>query len=331
MTIARKQQIDSAVTPYYHITARCVRRSYLCGFDSKTGKSYNHRKGWITERLSLLDQCFCISVCSYAVMDNHYHIVLHIDQQFADQLSDAEVLSRKHKLYPLTPLEQLYMDGAQLSQSSQEEVVGCISLWRERLTNVSWFMRCLNECIARKANREDDCKGRFWESRFKSQALLDLKALLLCMAYVDLNPVRAGVSSSLRKSDYTSIQQRITGQRSMATHRECKPTLVPFDNTNNNSKRHSIPFTLEDYLSYVESVGSAPRSDKKSGSCFLKESSLPVKQEKFKLLQGFESAFGWVIGTAESLRQLSVKMNLQWIKGVNALEYLSGPMIPVQT
>ena len=70
-------------------------------------------------------------------------------------------------------------------------------------------MKDLNQYIAVKANKEDGCVGKFWESRYKSQALLDERALLACMVYVDLNPIRAGIASSLEQSHYTSIQKRV--------------------------------------------------------------------------------------------------------------------------
>jgi len=70
-------------------------------------------------------------------------------------------------------------------------------------------MQLLNQYIARQANIEDKVTGCFWESRFKSQALLDERALLTCMAYVDLNPIRAAMAKTPENSDYTSIQERI--------------------------------------------------------------------------------------------------------------------------
>jgi len=77
------------------------------------------------------------------------------------------------------------------------------------LKDLSWYMRCLNEKVARMANAEDACTGRFWEGRFKSQALLDEAAVVSCMAYVDLNPIRAGICESLETSAFTSIQERL--------------------------------------------------------------------------------------------------------------------------
>jgi hypothetical protein len=128
-----------------------------------------------------------------------------------------------------------------------------LATWRERLANLSWFMRCLNEPIARLANAEDHCTGRFWEGRFKSQALLDVRALLACMAYVDLNPIRAAMANTPEESDFTSVQERL--------RRPEDSILRPF--TEQSDEDAGIPITLRDYLELVDWGGREIKHNKR--------------------------------------------------------------------
>jgi REP element-mobilizing transposase RayT len=189
---------------------RCVRRAFLCGDDYETGENFDHRKQWLVSRLRFLSYVYAIDICAYAVMSNHYHVILHVDKTCAESWSLDEVVERWLQLYKGDKLIQKWIAfRSEMSKAELQKAEEIIEQWRERLTSISWFMRGVNETIARMANEEDNCKGRFWEGRFKSQSLLDEQALLTCMAYVDLNPVRAGIANDLIDSDFTSIQQRI--------------------------------------------------------------------------------------------------------------------------
>ena len=78
------------------------------------------------------------------------------------------------------------------------------------LSNVSWFMKGLSEPIAKRGNRGEDVKGHFWETRSRVQPLLDPTAIAASMAYVDLNPIRAGIAATPESSDLTSVQERVS-------------------------------------------------------------------------------------------------------------------------
>ena len=201
MAVARSTQVHLDSTPYYHCVSRCVRRAFLCGEDPVTGKNFDHRKGWLEARLLRLSSVFAVDTCAYAVMSNHFHLVVRVDAARAETWDTEEVVDRYGSLFPMakTAYEGL---------SPRDRKVQ-VALWRERLSSLSWMMRSLNEWLARKANKEDGCKGRFWEGRFSSQPLLDEQALITCMAYVDLNPVRAGLSKTLEGAEYTSIRARL--------------------------------------------------------------------------------------------------------------------------
>mgnify|MGYP003686040613 FL=1 len=162
MTTARKQLISLADTPYYHCISRCVRRAFLCGEDKNTGENFDHRRGWVEDKLLSLSQVFAIDVCAYAVMSNHTHIVLFVDEATAKGWSTVEVLERWHQLFKGTLLTQQYCRGEELPDYLMASLLETVEVYRNRLIDISWFMRLLNQSIATQANQEDNCKGRFY-------------------------------------------------------------------------------------------------------------------------------------------------------------------------
>ena len=257
MTIARSRQISLQDTPYYHVVSRCVRRAFLCGADAHSGQSYEHRRQWVVDKLGQLSRLFAIGVCAYAVMNNHYHLVLKIEPDTAASWSEREVAERWAALFHWPLLVRRWYQGDSLVEPEMTVVQQLIAQWRERLYSISWFVRLLNESMARQANEEDGCKGHFWEGRFKSQALLTESALLACMAYVDLNPVRAKLADRPEHSDYTSIKQRLDD---VPPTDPLPPLLLPFAS---KEKAANLTYAFIDYLTLVDWTGRAIRTDKR--------------------------------------------------------------------
>lgn len=273
----RKQLVCVESTPYYHCISRCVRRAFLCGDDPVSGRNFDHRKGWLAEKMLELSAIFAVDVCSYAVLSNHFHQVVRVDRERALAWDDADVERRMARLFPAA-----VANARNLPPRARQR---CVAEWRTRLWSVSWYMRCLNESIARRANREDRCSGRFWEGRFKSQALLDVGALLTCMAYVDLNPIRAGMAASLEDSAFTSIRQRLcaAAMPSAPDATALRAPLLPFADEFNTDPYWSgmngyapatplyVPIERADYVELLRCTGAR--------ICAGEDSSLPVQLE----------------------------------------------------
>jgi len=291
MTKPRKQLIAIEDTPYYHVTSRCVRRAFLCGTDGD--KCYEHRRQWLVDRIRLLSSLFAIDICSYAVMSNHYHIALKLSPAQVDDWTDDEVIERWLALFNGHVLVQRYVAGTAQSTAERDQVMIIVAKWRERLGNISWFMKCLNQPIARAANIEDGCTGHFWESRFKSQALLSRQALLSCMAYVDLNPIRAKMAETPEGSDYTSLQERINptfnlaeairGQAFNKPENIIVKPLLQFEGSIRNEVQKGILFSLSEYLQLVDWTGRIARDDKRgaipsSTPSILTRLNIPIEQ-----------------------------------------------------
>ena len=187
MTQARNDIFDPTSVGVYHCMSRCVRRAYLCGEDEVTKKSFEHRRELIRNRLCQLTEIFAIEVIGYAVMSNHYHIILRNRPDIAAKWSLEEIAERWLSVFPPKSRERKEF---LVEKRYVEAIIGGperIELFRTRLSCISWFNRCMNEYLACVANAEDDCTGRFWEGRFKCQRVEDIKATLACAAYVDLN------------------------------------------------------------------------------------------------------------------------------------------------
>ena len=158
MTVARSKLVDTSVSRYYHCISRCVRRAFLCG------ERMEHRKQWIEDRLELLASSFGISVCGFSVMDNHLHILCRLDADVATKWSDEEVVRRWIKVYPPKLADGTEIEINQAWIDHQLKDTKRIAVMRQRLADLGWFMKSLKEPLARLANKEDDCKGTFWES-----------------------------------------------------------------------------------------------------------------------------------------------------------------------
>lgn len=301
MGLARKRQISLSDTRYYHCVSRCVRRAFLCGKDKLTGKSYEHHRGWVEERLLFLEQVFCIDMCAYAVMSNHTHVVLYVDDKKALRLSDRGVLIRWHKLFKGSLFAHMYLKGERLDKGQRFFLNKEIQEYRQRLASISWFMRVLNENIARRANKEDGCTGHFWEGRFKSQALLDEAALMACMAYVDLNPIRAKMANTSEESEHTSIKLRCEQAKVGKQPKQ----LARFAGSPRKHMPKGLPCELKSYLELVELTDKCIRSDKRG---HIAQSEAPIlerlniKAENWvKLTTQFEKVFHGAVGKTHNL------------------------------
>jgi hypothetical protein len=353
MGLPRSQYVQEGEEGVYHCYTRCVRRAFLCGYDPVTGRDFSHRKKWIVDRLRYLASIFAIDVCGYAVMESHPHYILRTRPDVLASWSDHEVAAhwiqlcpKKSQLKgkPIPPIEEQIRVLADCPER--------ISVLRKRLCSLSWFMAKLNEYIARKANKEDNVKGRFWESRFKCQALLDDAAIAAGMVYVDLNLIRAGVASTPEDSDFTSIQERIRawqnetvapdagsteplhdGDASQAGCHSPQPKallsspattpdswLCPIQS--NSSRRGILDMSALDYFDLVDRSGRMMRSDKRGFIDARLEPILnrigAIPKAWIETVSHFGSAFQLAAGRLTHIRAFANRLDKHWFKGLSA-------------
>jgi hypothetical protein len=244
-------------------------------------------------------------------MSNHLHLVVGIDPDRATAWSDDEVARRWVQLFP--PRK----DSADTIENKCQRLLhdpARLSTIRRRLGSLSWLMRCLAEPIARSANREDDCTGRFWEGRYKCQALCDERAALAAMAYVDLNPIRSGLAERLDTSAHTSVRSRINAAK--ANPGMLTQPLGPIA----GDLRPNFALSTEDYLRVLEwtsrmlAPGKRGRIAKNAPSIL---SVIDRDADRWAArVSGFSSGWARAAGSAQDLIALAERLGQRWMKGI---------------
>ena len=208
MTRPRSEQLDLVNGGFCHLGTRCVRQAYLLGKDRATDADFSHRAEWVERRLLHLSTVFAVEVFAYAVMSNHYHLVLGFHPAISRLWQPEEIAERWLRLYPKENDYQRenFICSVESNSSLAERL-------RIQLSGPSLFMKGMNQHIANMANKEEQKAGKFWGTRYFSESLESMERLIYCMAYVDLNPFTAGMVPSPEHLDQrTSLVRRLQEQ-----------------------------------------------------------------------------------------------------------------------
>lgn len=224
----RCEIIDPAEVNVVHVCSRTVRQCFLLGDDPVSGENFDHRKGWIEDLLQRFAAQFGIDLIAYAVMSNHFHLILRNRPDVVRTWSDTEVARRWLMICPHRKDAQ----GRPLQPTETElnAIRNCperLAEIRRRLADISWWVRLLNQRVAMRANQEQNACGRFFDQRYKAIRLLDEASLVACAAYVDLNPIRAAIAQTIEASDHTSVRCRITSLRERCRSSQSRPVASP--------------------------------------------------------------------------------------------------------
>ena len=320
-------------------------RAYLCGNDPVTGVSYEHRREWIRQRLEFLASVFAVDCLTYTVMHNHIHLVLRSRPDVLASWSDEEVARRWLRLFP----QRRNRDGSPAEPAAPEIKMivndpDRLAERRRRLSDLSWWMRCTAENIARRSNAEDEVTGHFWEGRYKAVVLLDEASLLACAAYVDLNPVRAALAETPETSAFTGAKDRLDDltargdRKRISTHqwersrrRKQSGWLSPIEISERTdavgadidtsgrraSKKGFLSISMLRYLELLDWTGRQIRAGK-SGS--IPSHLAPILSRIgldshgwCELVQKFGRTFKRAAGTADSLASEAARRKQSWL------------------
>jgi REP element-mobilizing transposase RayT len=190
----------------YHLTSRVVDRRFVFG-DEERGK--------FRMFMRMMENFSGCRVLSYCVMSNHFHILLEVPPLPKGALSDAELLKRLDVLYAGNFVKSVADELASAREDGEGGNLELVAEIHERFTprmhDLSDFMKTLLQRFTRWFNRTHNRTGTLWEDRFKSVIVESGTAARTIAAYIDLNPVRAGMVSDPADYRWSSYGEAVGG------------------------------------------------------------------------------------------------------------------------
>ena len=184
----------------------------------------------------------------------------------------------------------------------------------------------LNEPLAKKSNKEEYCTGKFWEGRYSSQALLDETAVLSCMVYVDLNPVRAKITEKLEESNNTSIKKRIDELRLTPHKNSLEENLKAIAG---QLKQRQLSMPLKSYIELVEWTGKSIIHPNKASIPSHIASTLDrlnLQQNHWlKQIENYGENYTRVVGSIDKIREKAAQLKVRCLHGISAAKLLYTP------
>ena len=296
-----------------------------------------------------LARLFGIEIGFRAELSNHIHLILRTRPDVVETWSDQEVVRRWLVASKLAKSSDGCIREPLRARVAMEMAIpGRIQELRTRLSDPSWFMATLCEYISRRGNREDDCRGAFFEDRYKCRELIDEGSILVCGIYVDLNQIRAGEAQSPETSTHTSAydriqsrQERLSAASQADTEQElssqvpdgwlCEltlderaavdgPGMLQSATQRRASDKGLIPVSLDDYLQLLTASGRITQAGK-SGT--IPQHLAPILERLgirshmwTDLVTGFDQMFGRVVGASEKVADRAAQAGRHWYRGI---------------
>ncbi len=183
----------------YHIISRVSRGEFLLDDD---GKEY------FMNLMFKLAKAYYVDITSFAIMSNHFHILLSNRRDEVEKATKDELFSKYKEAYGnnAEPPEGSFIKKSYEIEYDED---GGVERLRKRLGSVSRYIQELKQGFTKWYNYKNKCKGVLWADRFKGIAISKGDAELICSAYVDLNPVRAGIVKKPEDYRWSSIGLRV--------------------------------------------------------------------------------------------------------------------------